>query len=147
MQKLQSVWSRHSYFADSTTATRHSQACLLMSRLSDRCSVYRTLLLVSLLIASHITPVLMRLHWLPIKSRITYKLCLQIVQMHLIHTNLRPDYMGDKVTLIATSSSRPGLRFAGHLLYRKPALKTMFGERAFSYAGPAAWNSLPFSRS
>jgi hypothetical protein len=29
----------------------------------------------------HITPVLMRLHWLPIKSRIKYKLCLL---MHLI---------------------------------------------------------------
>jgi len=28
-------------------------------------------------------------------------------------------------------------------LYQKPALKTKFGERAFSYAGPAAWNSLP----
>ena len=35
----------------------------------------------------HITPVLMRLHWLPIKTRIIYKLCLQ---MHLIHTNQRP---------------------------------------------------------
>jgi hypothetical protein len=88
----------------------------------------------------HITPVLMRLHWLPIQSRIVYKLCLQ---MHLIHTNQCPDYMADMVKLIAASSSRPGLRSASHLLYRKPALKTKFGERAFSHAGPAAWNNLP----
>ena len=88
----------------------------------------------------HITPVLMRLHWLPIKSRIFYKLCLQ---MHLIHTNQRPDYMADMVKLSAECSSRPGLRSASHFLYWKPALKTKFGERAFSYSGPAAWNSLP----
>ena len=90
--------------------------------------------------SDHITPVLMRLHWLPIKSRIVYKLCLQ---MHLILTNQCPDYMADMVQLTAANSLRPGLRSASRLLYRKPALKTKFGERAFSYAGPAAWNSLP----
>jgi len=63
--------------------------------------------------------------------------------MHLIYTNQRPDYMADMVKLSAECSSRPGLRSASHLLYQKPALKTKFGERAFSYAGPAAWNSLP----
>ena len=63
--------------------------------------------------------------------------------MHLIHTNQRPDYMADMVTLNAACSSRPGLWSASHFLYRKPALKTKFSERAFSYAGPAAWNNLP----
>jgi hypothetical protein len=38
--------------------------------------------------SEHITPVLMHLHWLLIKSRIKYKLCFQ---MHLTHTNQRPD--------------------------------------------------------
>ena len=90
----------------------------------------------------HITPVLMHSHWLPIKSRITYKPCLQ---MHLIYTNQRPDYMADTVKLTATSSSRPGLWSAGRLLDRKPALKPKFGERTFSHAGPAAWNSLVHS--
>ena len=51
--------------------------------------------------------------------------------------------MADMVQLTAANSLRPGLRSASRLLYRKPALKTKFGERAFSYAGPAAWNSLP----
>jgi len=53
--------------------------------------------------------------------------------MHLIHTNQRPAYMAEMVELAATSSSRSGLRFASHLLYRKLALKTKFGERAFSH--------------
>jgi hypothetical protein len=50
----------------------------------------------------------MRLHWLPIKSRIEYKLCLQ---MHLIHTSQRPDYMAEIVELTAANSSQPVLSF------------------------------------
>ena len=80
------------------------------------------------------------LRWLPIKSRVVYKLCLQ---MHLIYTNQCSDYMADMVQLTAASSSRPGLRSASLLLNRKHALKTKFGERAFSHAGPAAWINLP----
>ena len=87
-----------------------------------------------------ITPVLKRLHWLPVKQRIIYKLCLL---MHMIHTQQCPVYMADMVQSTAKTASRPGLRSANHLLYRKPALKSKFGERAFSHAGPAAWNSLP----
>jgi len=63
--------------------------------------------------------------------------------MHLIYTNQRPKYMADMVKLSAECSSRPGLRSASHFLYQKPAPKTKFGQLAFSYAGPAAWNSLP----
>ena len=88
----------------------------------------------------HITPVLRKLHWLPIAARIQYKLCLQ---MHLIYTKQCPDYMHEVVSLSAETATRPGLRSASSLLYRTPKLRTVFGERAFSYAGPAAWNSLP----
>jgi len=63
--------------------------------------------------------------------------------MHLIHTNQRPAYMAEMVELTATFSSRSGLRSASHFLYRKPVLKTKFGERAFRYADPGAWNSMP----
>jgi len=75
--------------------------------------------------------------------------------MHLIHTNQRPAYMAEMIELTAASSSRSGLRSAPVSasdsfitfctlisIYRKPALKTKIGERAFSHAGPAAWNSL-----
>jgi len=83
--------------------------------------------------SDHITPVLMHLHCLPLKSRILYKLCLL---MHLIHTNhdlpIWPRWLNSLEHL------RSGLRSASHLLYRKPALKTKFGEHAFSHAGLAA---------
>jgi len=62
--------------------------------------------------------------------------------MYLIHTNQRPAYMTEMAELTTTSSSRASLRSASHLMYRKPAPKTKFGE-LFSRAGPAACNSLP----
>ena len=88
----------------------------------------------------HISPVMKQLHWLPVNQRIKYKLCLS---MHLIHTKQCPDYMKDTVCLMSESATKDGLRSSATLAYRKPRLRTVFGERAFSYAGPAAWNSLP----
>jgi hypothetical protein len=49
------------------------------------------------------------------------------------------------VTTVAAQSHRPGLRSASTSNYVLPRLHTKFGERAFSYAGPRAWNSLPDS--
>ena len=43
------------------------------------------------------------------------------------------------------SSRRPGLRSADTADYIKRRTRTKFGERCFSHAGPAAWNSLPDS--
>ena len=63
--------------------------------------------------------------------------------MHLIHTPKYPDYMRDLVSMTATTTTRSGLRSASGFLYRKPRIRTKFGERAFSFSGPAAWNSLP----
>jgi len=36
-----------------------------------------------------------------------------------------------------------GLRSAATTNYATPRLRTKFGERAFSHAGPDAWNRLP----
>jgi len=38
---------------------------------------------------------------------------------------------------------RPGLCFSSTNNYILPRLQSRLGERAFSYAGPLAWNSLP----
>ena len=89
----------------------------------------------------HITPDLKQLHWLPINFRIKYKLCLM---MHLILTQQCPDYMIETTSLTATSATRVGLRSGNGLSFRQPKVHTKFGERAFSYSGPAAWNSLPY---
>lgn len=88
----------------------------------------------------HVTPALQKLHWLPIPYRITYKLC---VLMHQVHTGRGPSYLSNLVTATADLSSRQALRSASSNRYEVPRTKLKFGERAFSFAGPSAWNSLP----
>jgi len=88
----------------------------------------------------HITPCLIQLHWLPVSHRITYKLC---VLMHSIHTGRSPRYLSDIVQPAASRTTRSGLRSAESTDYITPRLNTKFGERSFSHAGPASWNSLP----
>ena len=75
-----------------------------------------------------------------IRWRIQFKLC---TIMHSVHTGRCPAYLADCVQTVASSSSRSGLRSATSSRFVTPRLRTKFGERAFSYAGPAAWNSLP----
>ena len=65
--------------------------------------------------------------------------------MHQIHTVRAPQYLAHSVQSIAESSRRPGLRSADTADYIKRRSRTKFGERCFSHAGPAAWNSLPES--
>ena len=74
------------------------------------------------------TPALKQLHWLPIKWRIV-KLCRL---MHNIHTGRAAQY-------------RLGLHSSNTAKYVKHTVRSKLGERAFSYAGPAAWNALPAS--
>jgi hypothetical protein len=63
--------------------------------------------------------------------------------MYLIHTDRCPSYISETVQLVANHSSRSGLRSASTARYVMPRLRTVFGERAFSFAGPKAWNALP----
>ena len=85
----------------------------------------------------HITPVLRELHWLPITSRIQYKVTL------LVYKTLHgpaPQYLQD---LIQYRSARPGLRSAGILLNVPMTRSVTYGDRAFCSIGPTWWNSLP----
>ena len=68
-----------------------------------------------------------------------FKLC---TLKYAIHNSQCPSYMSDVVQLVATTSTRR-LRSAARINYLTPRLRSKFGERAFSYAGPAAWNRLP----
>ncbi len=86
----------------------------------------------------HITPTLKHLHWLPVKSRITYKLLLLTYKS--LHT-LAPQYLSD---LIQQHSRPRSLRSSGkdQLVTPRSRLRT-FGDRAFCVAAPTLWNSLP----
>jgi len=66
---------------------------------------------------------------------------LQIVH----HTGQCPTYSSDMVHAIAVNHMRSGLRSADTAQYTKPHCHTEIGKRAFSYAGPLAWNNLPLS--
>lgn len=64
--------------------------------------------------------------------------------MHNIHVGKAPRYLSDTVQLTSTRVTRSDLRSLSNTAsYVTPHLRTKFGERAFSYAGPASWNSLP----
>ena len=54
----------------------------------------------------HITPVLRSLHWLPIRLRIQYKLC---VLMHLVRSGRSPAYLADMMTATADLPGRERL--------------------------------------
>jgi len=73
-------------------------------------------------------------------SALQYKLCMI---MYTIHFGLAPLYITELVSTVAAQTSRPGLRSADTTNYVQPPTRTEFGKRAFSYAGPAVWNSLP----
>ena len=90
----------------------------------------------------HITPALRSLHWLPVKFRLTFKLC---VLMHLVHIGRAPTYLSDMVMATADLPSRGRLRSSNTFRYELPILKRKFGERGFSYAGPKAWNNFLFA--
>jgi len=88
----------------------------------------------------HITPHLRELHWLPVRSRIEYKLCLT---MYNVPNDRCPSYLSDMLQLADTPLRPLRLRSADSSSYVKPRLRTKFGERAFSHSGPAARNQLP----
>jgi hypothetical protein len=88
----------------------------------------------------HVTSALHTLHWLPIKYRITYKLCLLV---HLALNGRAPTYIAGLLTQTTAVPGRVSLRSASHRDLVRTKTKLKFGERAFNVSGPSAWNRLP----
>jgi len=53
--------------------------------------------------------------------------------------------MSNTVSLVSDDPGRRQLRSATSTDYHVPCTRTIFGDRAFSIAGPKAWNNLPQS--
>ena len=85
----------------------------------------------------HITPILKKLHWLPIKRRIDYKLCLLTYKTL---TNQQPTYLYNSLSFPSHSVST---RSSDSLVLSIPYVRSSLGKRAFSVIGPRLWNSLP----
>ena len=85
-----------------------------------------------------ITPVLIDLHWLPVKSRIEFKI---LVLVWKALNGIGPSYIRDLLTLYCPARV---LRSCDNmnLCIPKTRLKT-YGDRAFSVAAPKLWNRLP----
>jgi len=81
------------------------------------------------------------LHWLDVPERVQYKLCTTV---HRCLQNKAPKYMEDCCVHTSNIARRQHLRSAGCRQLLMPRhRRSMFGRRAFSVAGPEAWNSLP----
>ena len=88
----------------------------------------------------HITPILVNLHWLPIESRIKYKILL--LTFKSLH-GLSPAYIQE---LISVYKPNRNLRSSSQvLLTAQPYNLKSYGRRSFSVAAPELWNSLPIS--
>jgi len=86
----------------------------------------------------HISPVLARLHWLPLTMRIDYKIALMTYKVITTH---RPGYLHD---LLQFHNPARQLRSSDRINYlHAERSRTVFGGRAYKHAAPAVWNSLP----
>ena len=86
------------------------------------------------------TPLLKRLHWLPVRSRIQFKLLL--ITFKAIH-GIAPDYIKDLI--VVRTPSKYGLRSNDSLLLGHPSFKSYqtLGDRSIAMAAPSLWNDLP----
>ena len=87
------------------------------------------------------SPLLINLHWLPVKHRILFKIL--FITYKAIHS-LAPDYI---IQLIQVKSSNHTLRSSNAILHEHPTNKSSktLGDRAFTLAAPVEWNFLPSS--
>jgi len=84
-----------------------------------------------------ITPLLVSLHWLPVKQRIVYKLMLLT---HKVLHGMAPMYLRE---LIQEYNPTRSLRSEQTGLLVIPRCRLRVGERSFACAAPKLWNALP----
>ena len=91
---------------------------------------------------SHITPILIALHWLPIKYRVEFKIALLVYKAL---NNMAPIYISE-LLIPKPSCDRWTLRSddQGLLHIPKTNCKTLV-DRSFAHAAPQLWNSLPLN--
>ena len=86
---------------------------------------------------SHATPLLMKLHWLPIPVRVEFKI---LLLTHRELTGHAPGYIEHYVSRFQPVRS---LRSSEHSLLCVPRKRRHWSDRTFSVAAPSLWNALP----
>ena len=87
----------------------------------------------------YITPILIGLHWLPVRYRVIFKILLLVYKA--LHTNA-PPYISHLLIPKHIGSYSLRLNEQNLLIVPKTTRKT-FGDRAFAKAGPFLWNERP----
>jgi len=85
----------------------------------------------------HISPILAKLHWLPIRQRIEFKIA---TITHKTLQNGQPSYLFD---LLHPYNPTRTLRSSNTNLLEVPKIKSEIGRRSFSFSAPTIWNLLP----
>ena len=89
----------------------------------------------------HITPILIQLHWLPIKARISFKV-LSIIHK-AIHDSHCPDYMKSFIIFNGNTRTLRSTADVFKLLPQIPKLSVL--QKSFIVEGFKSWNMLPIS--
>ena len=87
--------------------------------------------------SEHITPVLRRLHWLPVRQRITYKI---LLLTYKALNGMAPKYIADFIQ--PYTPTRQLRSFSKNLLVTPKSNLKFYGDRSFQVAAPRLWNSL-----
>ena len=82
--------------------------------------------------------IFVKLHWLPIQSRIKFKIC--TLTNKLLSVN-QPANLRSLITYVPPRL----LRSSDQCLLTQPRTRTCIGQRAFSVCAPSIWNSLQLS--
>jgi len=89
--------------------------------------------------SDHISQVLHKLHWRPIRERVKFKVAC-VVRQSL--SRQAPLYLADDCRLVSDSTRR-SLRSADVSTCVVPPTLSSYGDRTFAAVGPCLWNSLP----
>ncbi len=92
----------------------------------------------------HISPYLTRLHWLPVKQRVNFKV---LVLMYQCVNNSAPAYLSELISMYNTPDCiKRNLRSSKDITRLTiPKTKRSVGDSGLSVYGPRLWNSLPTS--
>ena len=87
----------------------------------------------------HISPHLASLHWLPISSRIQYKI--SSICYNCLNSTA-PDYLTDLLTIYKPARQLRSSSDTSILSIPTVRIQS-FGQRSFSHSAPSVWNTLP----
>ena len=104
----------------------------------DKISAYLQSMLTRTRKFDHISSIiLIKLHWLPIRHRINFKLIM--LTWKALH-DMAPNYLCE---LLLPYTPKRTLRSTDKLLLTTPRTLSSYGDRAFYAAAPKLWNTLP----